>query len=141
MNAPVPPAQFPFMRKSTGRSLWRKTTLASSPPISIIERMEGYSSVTNFVAATTSCTNGNPQRSATPIPTLPVMEIVQGVSPVRADTSSRKVYINGYTAAWCRSYRLYMTSPSWLRTTIFAVVDPISIPILCVFIIYTFYYV
>ena len=60
MNAPVPPAQFPFIRKSAASPSLKNTTLASSPPISIIDRAAAWYVCTAFVAATTSCTNGSP---------------------------------------------------------------------------------
>ena len=58
MKAPVPPAQLPFMRRSAARPSRKNTTLASSPPMSIIDDVSGYDFCTAFVAATTSWTNG-----------------------------------------------------------------------------------
>lgn len=41
MNAPVPPAQLPFMRRSVALCSSKNTTLASSPPMSIMVDTSG----------------------------------------------------------------------------------------------------
>ena len=64
MKAPVPPAQFPFMRMSGMRPLSKKIILLSSPPMSMNVRVCGKDSLTSVAAEMTSCTKGKPQSSA-----------------------------------------------------------------------------
>ena len=71
MNAPVPPAQLPFMRTSV--PFVRKRILASSPPSSMMQSVPGASRLAATRVAKTSCTKGTLQLSARPIPAEPEM--------------------------------------------------------------------
>ena len=81
MNAPVPPAQLPFIRRSEGCPSEKNTILASSPPMSIMVETSGWYILIYCVAATTSCTKGSDHRSAIPIPTDPVRQTDSSASP------------------------------------------------------------
>jgi len=76
IKAPVPPAQLPFMRMSAPPAWFKYTTLASSPPMSMTVVTPGYRPRTARTVAETSCTNGIPCRSASPMPTEPVTAIL-----------------------------------------------------------------
>ena len=82
MNAPVPPAQLPFIRRSEGCPSEKNTILASSPPddLSWWKHPDGYILI-YCVAATTSCTKGD-HRSAIPIPTDPVRQTDSSASRI-----------------------------------------------------------
>ena len=74
MNAPVPPAQLPFMRSSmppVARS--KKMILASSPPSSTTTLVSGASARTSSPTTNTSCWKGRPAASARPMPAEPEM--------------------------------------------------------------------
>ena len=71
MNAPVPPAQEPFIR--TSMPPVRKRILASSPPSSMTASVSGASRFTATRVAKTSCTKGTATPSAIPIPAEPEM--------------------------------------------------------------------
>ena len=71
MNAPVPPAQLPFMRTSV--PLVRNRIFASSPPSSITQSVAGTNRLTATRVEKTSCTKGTLQLSARPIPAEPEM--------------------------------------------------------------------
>ena len=71
INAPVPPAQEPFMRTSMAPE--RKSIFASSPPSSIMQSVPGESRFAATRVAKTSCTKGTPTASAMPMPALPEM--------------------------------------------------------------------
>ena len=100
IKAPVPPAQFPFMRKSVAVPLRKNTTLASSPPMSIIVVQASEYCFTYCVAATTSCTKGNPHFSAIPIPTDPVSRTQTSASPVFCCISDNKADRLSFILAW-----------------------------------------
>ena len=71
MNAPVPPAQEPFIRSSMPPA--KKITLASSPPSSITAPVSGASRPITAPVAYTSWMKGRPAASAMPIPAEPDM--------------------------------------------------------------------
>ena len=71
MNAPVPPAQLPFMRTSVPPV--RKRIFASSPPSSMMTSASGEKRDAATRVANTSCTNGTPHASARPMPAEPEM--------------------------------------------------------------------
>ena len=69
INAPVPPAQLPFIRSSIPPL--KKIIFASSPPSSITQDVSGSRSFTTCAVAKTSCTNGMCAASASPKPAEP----------------------------------------------------------------------
>ena len=137
MNAPVPPAQLPFIRKSIASASLKKTTFASSPPISIMDPTCGYPCCMAFVAATTSCTKGKEHFSEIPIPIEPVIFTEISASPSKENNSLKKWIIVSFALAWCRSYFENKILSYSSTATNLAVVEPISIPILII--AYTFY--
>ncbi len=70
MNAPVPPAQVPFMRCSIPPL--KNVIFASSPPSSMATSVCGINLSTAPAAATTSCSKGSPSHWATEMPPEPV---------------------------------------------------------------------
>ena len=133
MNAPVPPAQFPFILRSEASPSLKKTTLASSPPMSIRAAACGQVFLTALVAATTSCTNGKEHFSDMPIPTDPVTQTPVFTSPVTAISFSSNPVTVSLARALCLSYPVNMTFPFSSAATTLAVVDPASIPIFIIF--------
>ena len=133
INEPVPPAQLPFIRISGCFPSSKKTILASSPPRSISVRALLYRSCTTRIEETTSCTNEMPVRSETPIPAEPVTPMVNWVEP--SFWKNERTCCNSCKSTWLKSalwrrYTLCFTSPKRSSTTIFKVVEPISIPML-----------
>ena len=82
INAPVPPAQVPFIRSSAPPS--KKMTFASSPPSSITTLVSGSSALTVSPVAKTSCTNGSPAASASPKPAEPEIATLTGLLPIKS---------------------------------------------------------
>ena len=71
MNAPVPPAQEPFIRSSSAPP--KKMILASSPPSSMTASVSGMYVLTAAAVAYTSWTKSISAALATPSPAEPVM--------------------------------------------------------------------
>ena len=138
MNAPVPPAQLPFMRCSNAPS--KNVILASSPPNSMATSVSGITSSTVRVHAITSWTNGISKTSARPIPPDPVMLIViPWVSIIdSASRNTRSVAV--FTSEKWRSYFENMLSFCSFKMTNLTVVEPTSIPARNVMIIPTFHF-
>ena len=86
MNAPVPPAQVPFILTSS--PFVKKRILASSPPNSIIVSVSGSYSLAATLVAYTSCTKFILHSVATPIPADPEIDIVTFSSFVKGFTFS-----------------------------------------------------
>ena len=88
----------------------------------------------NSVAATTSWTKGSPYRSDTPRPTEPVRANENWSASLSvSESSERKASMAAGTLAWWRLYDEYMTSALSFNTTILAVVEPTSSPILYIY--------
>ena len=104
--------------------------MASSPPMSMMVETSGCIFFVNSVAAMTSWTKGISYLSDTPKPTEPVMESVNFSVVSVFFSSSKKAVMAPLTLAKWRLYEEYTTSPASFSTTIFAVVEPMSSPIL-----------
>ncbi len=127
INAPVPPAQEPFMRSS--RPPEKNIILASSPPSSITTSVSGWKRSTAPAVANTSCTNSRLAALATPSPAEPVMARLTCLPLSLGFSCSSISAVFSRTLDMWRSYVLNTISSLSLSSTTFTVVDPISIPI------------
>ena len=101
INAPVPPAQLPFIRSSIPPL--KKIIFASSPPSSITQEASGSRSFTTCAVAKTSCTNGMCAASARPKPAEPDIAVLIPPSAVLSLTSRNNSAVFSRTCEKWRS--------------------------------------